>query len=106
MTRIITKKEAGLLVTKMDRTPEEDHELGRWWVRKLQRMLTRLEPVAALARDAQGRQDDSASARQVVAWAQDERSEIIGAATALASTERYAEFRTDFEDIAARAEAL
>jgi hypothetical protein len=104
----ITKAEVERLIVKVDRTPEDNRKLGRYWRRRLRGMLTRLEPVAATAREIieQGKQDCCPSTRKVVAFAQQERALVIGTATALATAERYAEFKADFEDIAARAEAF
>ena len=108
MTRVITKAEAERLVLKKDRTPDEDRQLGVWLVRNLQHRLTRLEPYAETARKLieLGKQDANESCRVVVSETRYERAKIIGAAAALATFEQHAEFRTDFEDIAARAEAL
>jgi len=55
---------------------------------------------------AQGKHDADDSCRAVVEAVKVNRRLIIDAASALAETERYAEFRADFEDIAAQAEAL
>jgi hypothetical protein len=107
---MITKADAEfLLYCKQDAMTEaERRDLAQWWLRDLRRQLKRLEPIAATAAElwAQGKQHANASCRRVVAWVQEERSHLIGTAAALAGAERYAEFREDFEAIAARAEAL
>jgi hypothetical protein len=108
--RAITKADAEfLLLCKQDTMTEaEQRDLAQWWLATLRRRLKRLEPIAATVADlrAQGKQDANGSCRRVVAWVQEQRSHLIGVASALAGTDRYAEFREDFEAIAARAEAL
>jgi hypothetical protein len=107
---MITKADAEfLLFRKQDAmTENEQRELAQWWLRDLRRQLKRLEPIAATVADlrAQGKQDANESCRRVVAWVQGEREHLISTAAVLAGADRYAEFRDDFETIAARAEAL
>jgi hypothetical protein len=107
---VITKADAEfLLLCKQDAmTAAEQRDLARWWVATLRRRLKRLEPAAATAAGlrAQGKEDANGSCRRVVAWVQEQRSHLIGTASALAGADRYAEFREDFEAIAAQAEAL
>lgn len=107
---MITRADAEfLLLCKQDAmTGAEHRDLAQWWLATLHRRLKRLEPVAATAADlrAQGKQAANGACRRVVAWVQDVRSAITGTAAALAGAGRYAEFREDFEAIAARAEAL
>jgi hypothetical protein len=107
---VITNADAEfLLLCKQDAMTEaEQRDLARWWLATLHRRLKRFEPVAATAADlrTQGKQAANGACRRVVAWVQGERSAITGTAAALAGAGRYAEFREDFEAIAARAEAL
>ena len=96
-----------LLCKQGTMTGAEQRDLAQWWLATLRRRLKRLEPVAATAGvRAQGKQGANGACRRVLAWVQGERSAITGTAAALASADRYAEFREDFEAIAARAEAL
>jgi hypothetical protein len=110
METVMTKDEAEfLLLYKRDAmTAEEQRDLGKWWRRKLRSDLTRLRPLADLASSlrAQGKQDLDGSCRAVAEAARVNRRLIIEAASALAGAGRYAEFRADFEDIAAQAETL
>jgi hypothetical protein len=107
---MITKTDAEFLLRcKQDAMTEAEwRDLGQWWLRHLRRRLKKLEPLADTVADlrAQGKQDANGSCRRVRAWVQGERALLTRTAVALASTDRYAEFREDFEAIAARAEAL
>ena len=89
-------------------TSEEVRELGKWWRRKLRGDLTRLRPRAATVAGlrAQGKTDANPACRRVTEAVTANRSLLVSTASALAEADRYEEFRADFEDIAAQAEAL
>ena len=104
------KEEAEFLITckGADMTPEEVREVAKWWRRTLRSQISRDETLAAVVSSlrAQGKTDTNESARRVTAALRNHRSQVIGSATWLARVPQYAEFRDDFEGIAARAEAL
>jgi hypothetical protein len=105
------KEEAEFLIACKgeNMTDEEIREVGKWWRRRLRSTLSRAEVTIAVTTSllrGQGKADANESTRQVVAVMRATRSQVIETATLLATAERYAEFRADFEDIAARAEAL
>ncbi len=89
-----------------DMTEAEMREVGLYWRRRLRSLTTGAEGIASMLRHIREMDPDDSKDAPIVTMLRGHRRMIIEAATKLMAVAWLAEFRKDFENIAARAERL